>query len=462
MNSVNEIAGIMAAQRSFFDSGRTREISFRLNQLKNLRRALDDFGPALEEALQEDLGKHPAESYMTELGFVRHSITQTIRRLRLWAAPMVKPTPLYLWPGRSEVRYEPYGTVLIIGPFNYPLHLLFEPLIGAIAAGNTAVLKPSRQTPHVDAVVQALIAEAFPPDYIACVQGGREVQEVLLKSGFDYIFFTGSTKVGKKVLSAAAETLTPVTLELGGKSPVIIDETANLKEAARRIVWGKCLNAGQTCVAPDYALVPENCLVEFMVQVEISLTEFYGPDAALSPDYGRIVSAKEWDRLAAMIDADATGILSGGGRNREERYIEPTFILVDSLEAATMQGEIFGPILPIITYRSPDEAIALARKLPKPLALYIFSKNHQQTNKTLNSVSAGGACVNGTLLQLTNLYLPFGGVGPSGMGAYHGRESFLTFSHTKSVFRQLPSVANPVMYPPYTKLKTRLAKLFLR
>lgn len=451
------------AQKQFFETGRTRDLAFRICQLQLLADAMRKNETVLEEALKKDLGKSAFESYATEIGFVLADIRYTIQNLQKWSAPKRVRTPLYLFPGKSKIQKEPYGSVLILGPYNYPVQLLAEPLVGAIAAGNCAVLKPSELTPHVSEAMYQIVHSTFKEEYIACVEGGVEVNQELLSQKFDYIFFTGSERVGRIVMKAAAENLTPVTLELGGKSPVIIEKTANIKEAARRIAWGKLMNAGQTCVAPDYVLVDESRKQQFLTEMKTAFSHLYGKEIKKNPDFGRIVNERHMERLQKILEQDAKYLFCGGRADTLQRYIEPAILdLGKDQNAASMQEELFGPILPVLSYHKLEDAVRFVNKRAKPLALYLFTKKRSAERFVLERVSSGGVCVNDTISHLINPDLPFGGVGASGMGQYHGKYSFDTFTHEKSVFYKPADWNLPVCYPPFTKGKMNLVKFFLK
>ena len=451
------------AQKQFFETGRTRDLAFRICQLQLLADAMRKNETVLEEALKKDLGKSAFESYATEIGFVLADIRYTIQNLQKWSAPKRVRTPLYLFPGKSKIQKEPYGSVLILGPYNYPVQLLAEPLIGAIAAGNCAVLKPSELTPHVSKAMYQIVHSTFKEEYIACVEGGVEVNQELLSQKFDYIFFTGSERVGRIVMKAAAENLTPVTLELGGKSPVIIEKTANIKEAARRIAWGKLMNAGQTCVAPDYVLVDESRKQQFLTEMKTAFSHLYGKEIKKNPHFAGVVNERHMERLQKILEQDAKYLFCGGEADALQRYIEPAILdLGKDQNAASMQEELFGPILPVLSYHKLEDAVRFVNKRAKPLALYLFTKKRSAERFVLERVSSGGVCVNDTISHLINPDLPFGGVGASGMGQYHGKYSFDTFTHEKSVFYKPADWNLPVCYPPFTKGKMNLVKFFLK
>ncbi|MDO7906281.1 aldehyde dehydrogenase [Paenibacillus sp. JX-17] len=456
-----EIEGILAAQKNYFGNRETLDIDFRLRQLNKLRQAILDYEDRLNEALMQDLGKSAFESYATEIGFVLNSIRHTMKHLRSWSKPKRVRTPLVLFPSSSKVMYEPYGSVLIIAPFNYPFQLLIEPLAGAMAAGNCAVVKPSEIVPHVSAVLSEMIGSTFDPAYIRCVEGGVETNTSLIHAPFDYIFFTGSVAVGRIVMEAAARHLVPVTLELGGKSPAIVDQTADLRAAAERIIWGKTLNAGQTCVAPDYLLVHASVKEKLLTEMKQTLVRFYGTSMEDSADYGRIVSDRHWTRLRDILEQDRGGIRYGGSMNPETRYLEPT-LLEAAWESASMQDEIFGPILPILTFERLDEVIASVNGRPKPLALYLFTEDLSVEQRVLAGISAGGVSVNDTITHLANPELPFGGVGSSGIGSYHGHRSFVTFSHEKSILKKNSRIRLQLLFPPYTPKKQKFIRRMMK
>ncbi|HCD4579987.1 TPA: aldehyde dehydrogenase, partial [Staphylococcus aureus] len=439
----------------------TKDISFRKEQLKKLSKAIKSYESDILEALYTDLGKNKVEAYATEIGITLKSIKNARKELKNWTKTKNVDTPLYLFPTKSYIKKEPYGTVLIIAPFNYPFQLVFEPLIGAIAAGNTAIIKPSELTPNVARVIKRLINETFDANYIEVIEGGIEETQTLIHLPFDYVFFTGSENVGKIVYQAASENLVPVTLEMGGKSPVIVDETANIKVASERICFGKFTNAGQTCVAPDYILVHESVKDDLITALSKTLREFYGQNIQQSPDYGRIVNLKHYHRLTSLLNSEQMNIVFGGHSDEDERYIEPTLLDHVTSDSAIMQEEIFGPILPILTYQSLDEAIAFIHQRPKPLSLYLFSEDENATQRVINELSFGGGAINDTLMHLANPKLPFGGVGASGMGRYHGKYSFDTFTHEKSYIFKSTRLESGVHLPPY-KGKFKYIKAFFK
>jgi aldehyde dehydrogenase (NAD+) len=442
---VTEIRGTVQAQKAFFDSGRTRELAFRLESLRKLRDAVCRYEPDLFTALKKDLNKSEQEAYLTEITVVLGEIDYALKHLKSWAKPKRVRTPLLLFGSRSVVYPEPYGTTLIIAPWNYPVQLSLVPLVGAIAAGNCAVVKPSELAPHVSRVLKQMVEGIFDKAYVTVVEGGVPESEALLAEPFDFIFFTGSERVGKIVMQKAAERLTPVTLELGGKSPAIVDEDADLGKTARRLVWGKFTNAGQTCVAPDYLLVHEKVKEELLEKMKQVIREFYGENPLENPNYSRIVSERHFERLERFLWNGI--VVAGGEMDRERLVIAPTLLTDVDWDAPAMQEEIFGPILPVFTFRELEEAMAKVKERPKPLALYYFSEDRRKQDKVMTTLSFGGGCVNDTLLHLASPYLPFGGVGASGMGQYHGKYSFDCFSRPKGVLKQTTRFDLPLRYP---------------
>lgn len=420
-------------QKAFFHSGKTRDIDFRIASLKKLREIIIANEKEILAAVYADLRKEETDAYATELSGVYDEIKFAIRNVRDWAARKKVVTPLFMRPSKSYLYREPYGLTLIIAPWNYPFQLLITPLVGAMAAGNTAILKPSELSKNTAAVIEKIINASFPRSYLHVVQGAAPETQALLDLPVDYIFFTGSVPVGKVVMAAAAKNLTPVTLELGGKSPAIVHETANLAAAARRISLGKFLNAGQTCIAPDYVLVHESVKDAFIDELIKVILKFYGEDASVHPRYCRIINDRHFSRLTALIDNNK--VVYGGKIKAAERYIEPTLLYPVDWSDPVMQDEIFGPILPILVYSDLDAAIRQINERPKPLALYMFVNDKVVRRKIISEVPFGGGAVNNTIMQIVNHYLPFGGVGPSGMGRYHGQYSFDTFSHAKSILR---------------------------
>lgn len=466
MNNVElkpeDVEIILKEHHDFFETQATKSIDFRIKQLKKLKMGIKKYEDEIYAALKKDLRKNKVESYTTEIGFTYNSIEEAVKNLRKWARPKKVKTPIFLAPSKSFIISEPYGTVLIMGPYNYPFQLIIEPLIGVIAAGNCAVLKPSEVSPNVADVICRMTAEIFDADYIRSLEGGIETNTSLINADFDYIFFTGSVVVGKIVMQAAAKNLTPVTLELGGKSPVIVDKSCNIRDAARKIIWGKTVNAGQTCVAPDYVFAHQSIKNELIEEMKRALREFYGAEIQKSESLGRIINERHFNRLKAILEKDKEKIVYGGQYDAEDKYISPTIIEASSYDAACMQEEIFGPILPIMTYDSLNKVIVSINKHPKPLALYLFANDKNVEAEVINKISSGGVSINDTILHLANPQLPFGGVGNSGIGSYHGEESFKTFSHRKSVLKKSSRVNIPLMYPPYSQKKLDIIKKFLK
>ncbi|MEL6855602.1 MAG: aldehyde dehydrogenase [Cyanobacteria bacterium J06607_13] len=443
--SSSSVQTLVQTQRTFFATGKTKSIDYRLYQLKQLKSAILERQDAIVQAAKADLGRPEFEGYF-EIG-VLAELSYVIKHLKSWAKPQKVGLPIAQLPGSAWVQSEPLGCVLIIGPWNYPFQLVISPLIGAIAAGNCAIIKPSEIAPATSAVVAELIAATFPPEYVAVQEGGVETSQALLAEKFDHIFFTGGTRVGKIVMEAAAKQLTPVTLELGGKSPCIVDANVDVKVAAKRIVWGKYLNAGQTCVAPDYLLVHEKVKPALLSALQVVIREAFGDDPAQSPDLSRLVSDRQFDRVASLLEGE--DILIGGQTDRAERFIAPTVLNNVSWDAPVMQEEIFGPVLPVLSYQDIDSAIAQINARPKPLALYIFSRDEALQKHILSATSSGGACINDVFLHVAIWGMPFGGVGDSGIGAYHGKTSFDTFSHQKSVLKKPFWPDIDWRYPPY-------------
>ena len=445
-------------QRELFRSGLTRPIKFRLAQLDKLRQGILKYEREILDALKLDLNKPEYEAYATEVGLVLHSINHISKNLEKWAKVKVVKTPLQLAPAKSSIRYEPLGVVLIVAPFNYPFQLLIEPLLGAIAAGNTAVLKPSEYTAHTEAIIVKLISETFSSDYIKVVTGGREVSEGLFKAPFDHIFFTGSVQTGKIVMKAAADNLVPVTLELGGKSPTIVHNDTDIKMAALRITWGKFMNAGQICIAPDYIYVHKDVEQLFIDEVLKCMLSFYGPLPIKSPDYCRIVNEKHFNRIVSLIDHDK--VVIGGQYDLSQKYIAPTVMKNVTWDDAVMKEEIFGPIMPILVYDSIETVIDIITQKPKPLALYVFSESESLQEYLVDQIPFGGGCINDTIMHVASEYLPFGGTGDSGMGAYHGEASFKTFSHRKSILKKSSVFELKLLYPPYKNNVQWIRKIF--
>jgi aldehyde dehydrogenase (NAD+) len=435
---------IRERQRKHFDSGATLPLSFRKNALKKLLAAIEANQDAIEEALFLDLGKSSFEALATEIGYVRKEIKSFISNLNSWTAAQKVNSPILITgPASAKVIYQPKGCILIISPWNYPFQLVMAPLAGAIAAGNTVVVKPSEFSSNTEKIIKKVIAESFDEALVSVVTGGVKETQELLSHQWDHIFFTGSTKVGKIVMKAAAEHLSPVTLELGGKSPTVIAHDANIKLAAKRIAWGKFINAGQTCIAPDYILIPETLLSTFRDELNKNILHFFGSDPSKSEFYGQIISQSHFDRLAEMLPKKDDAI-------REKRFIPPSFIELKMDEKhPSMEQEIFGPILPIITYSRDDEAINFIRNRPRPLALYVFTKSASRKKRYERETHSGGLVFNDVIMHIANANLPFGGIGESGMGSYHGKYSIECFSHKKPVHRASTLIDIPLRYPPY-------------
>lgn len=444
----NRYSALLQRQRAYFDAGSTRSPASRLAALRALQGALKEFDPALMAALKKDMGKPEIEAYTGELLLVCKEVKYALRRLRGWMRPRRVPTPLFHQPAASRIVPEPCGTVLIIAPWNYPVQLLFAPLVSALAAGNTVVLKPSELAPATARVVRQLVRRTFPPELVSVVSGGVAETTELLANPFDMIFYTGSGTVGRVVMRAAAEHLTPVVLELGGKCPCIVDRTADLMASARRIVWGKFYNAGQTCVAPDYLLVHRDVRESFLRKLDQAIGDFYGGDARRSPDYARIINARHFDRLCALLP---DRVRSGGATNRKERYIAPTIVDDAGWESPLMREEIFGPILPVLEYTELDAVLREIRRRPTPLALYLFTRDRHLKRRVIAETASGGICINDVIRHLSTVHLPFGGAGESGMGRYHGEAGFRAFSREKSVMSRHLRPGSRILFPPYGK-----------
>lgn len=456
---MRNIEAIVKKQRGYFKQGNTRDVDFRLKNLSILTDKIKKYEADIIEALKEDLNKSEFESYATEIGIILEEINIIQRGLKKWAKPKRVKTPIKHFLSHSYIYTEPYGVALIISPWNYPFQLAFAPLIGAIAAGNSVILKPSEYSSKTSEVISRIIGEAFDEEYICVVEGGREESSELLKQKFDHIFFTGSTTVGRIVMEAAAKQLTPVTLELGGKSPCIVDREANIELAAKRIVWGKYINAGQTCVAPDYLLVQEEIKEPLVRCMKKYIEDFYGENPIESQDYPRIINNRHFNRLSSFLEKG--NILIGGNRDEDNLYIEPTIIDKVTWDDPIMGEEIFGPILPIIKYKEIQEVIDTVNSKPRPLALYYFTTNKSNERKIINSISYGGGCINDTIVHVASAYLPFGGIGESGMSSYHGKVSFEVFSHKKSVLKKSNLFDINLRYPPYEN-KIKLLRKILK
>ncbi|SKC76329.1 aldehyde dehydrogenase [Maledivibacter halophilus] len=453
---------ILNNMKKYYYSGETRSAEFRIEQLKKLKELIIKYEYEIIEAIRIDLGRHELETYEVEIGFLLNSISYMMKHLKRWMTPKKVKTPIHQFGARSYIKPQPYGLVLIIGPFNYPFSLLIEPMIGAIAAGNCVLLKPSEQTPNVSSLIKKIIEANFKREYIGVVEGGAEIITPLIHMPFDYIFFTGSPSIGKIIMKAASKNLIPVTLELGGKSPCIVDKDVNIKIASKRIAWGKFFNAGQTCIAPDYVLIHESIHDEFLEELKKTIKEFYGNDVFLSKSFGRIVNERHTKRIIAIIENDKDKILFGGKYNIEENYIEPTVIDKVTWKDESMKEEIFGPVLPVMTFTDIDKVITMINERPKPLAIYIFAENKSVQRKVIENTSSGGACINDTLSHFSNHHLPFGGVGNSGMGSYRGKMSFKTFSHMKGVLNKSTKINMKQIFPPYSNSNLNIIKKILR
>ena len=453
------ISKIVQAQKSYFAAQQTKDISKRKQLLKNLLAEITKREKDIVAALYADFKKSEYESVMTETSIVISELKRTIKNIKSWAKPQPVMPAFLNFPSSSKIYKEPYGTVLVISPWNYPYQLAFVPLIGAIATGNTVVVKPSELTPNTSKITKEIIETIFETNHVSVIEGGVEVSTALLAQRWDYIFFTGSVSVGKIVAKAAAQFLTPVTLELGGKNPCIIDETANIKLAARRIVWGKLINGGQTCIAPDYLLIHTSVKDKFVEYYQKEVTKAYSENPEESKDYPRIVNQRNFDRLAIMLENE--NILIGGKTNREDNYISPTLINEPSLDSEVMKGEIFGPISPVLSYNTKDDIHAIISNYEKPLALYVFTGKKRFAKEMIANYSFGGGTINDTTVHFANHNLPFGGVGESGVGAYHGKQTFDIFCHKKGVTKRYNWLDLPVRYAPYNG-KLKILKTFMK
>ncbi|TGY44476.1 aldehyde dehydrogenase [Clostridium sartagoforme] len=457
---MNNILETFNKQKDFFNANTTKDLDFRINALKKLKNIIKSSENDILDALNKDLRKSDFEGFTTEIGLVYEEINLHIKKLKKWSKKEKVKSSIAYFPARSYIYKEPYGVTLIIGPFNYPFQLVISPLIGAISAGNCAIIKPSENSPNTAKILEDLINKNFKEDYIKVVDplGGKETVSYLLDLKFDYIFFTGSVKVGKIIMEKAAKNLTPVTLELGGKSPCIIDETANIELSAKRIIWGKLINSGQTCVAPDYILVEKSIKNSLIESLKKEIQAQFSTDIENNSDYPRIVNIEALNRLKGYLK---DGNVSFGGRyNDDDLYFEPTILTDIKEDSKIMEDEIFGPILPIIEYSSIEEAINFVKSKEKPLALYYFSEDKLRIKTILNSLSFGGGCINDTIIHVASSYLPFGGVNSSGLGAYHGKASFDTFSHKKSIIKRGTFIEFPIRFAPYKNKISLARKLF--
>lgn len=451
---------LLNKQKEFFKTGTTLDIEFRLSYLKKLKQNIIVKEKEILEALYLDLGKSETESYMCEVGLTLSEISYFLKNLKKFAKDKIVPTPLTNFHSKSIIKSVPWGNVLIISPWNYPFLLSMETLVDAISAGNTVVLKPSAYSPATSKIVKEIIEETFPAEYVSVITGGREENKMLLSLKFDYIFFTGSQTVGKEVLRKAAENLTPTTLELGGKSPCIVDETANISLAAKRIVFGKYLNCGQTCVAPDYIYCHENVKEKFIEALKKEVFLQFGQNPLENKNYGKIINEKHFSRLIELIESEK--LVIGGNYSKDKLKIEPTIMQNISWDEKVMQEEIFGPILPILTYTDLNDVVEIVESKPHPLALYIFSNNKKSIKQVTQLCRYGGGCINDVVVHLATSEMPFGGFGASGMGAYHGKFGFDTFSHKKSILDKKTWFDLPIRYQPYNKIVKSLLKMFLR
>lgn len=452
-----KIIEIVNAQKKYFATGATLPVQTRINLLKKLYEAIKTNEVEIEAALTQDLGKSAIEGYMCEVGLTLSEISYMLKHIKKFAKDKTVCTPLAQFASKSFVRIQPYGTVLIMSPWNYPFMLTFEPLVNAIAAGNTAVIKPSAYSPATSTAIEKLITKVFTPEQVAVVTGGRDENKALLEQHFEYIFFTGSQAVGKEVLRSASKWLTPCTLELGGKSPCIVDETANIKLAAKRIVWGKFLNCGQTCVAPDYLYCHESVKDQLISEIKLQIKKQFGDDPLANKDYGKIINRKHFDRILGLIPSELDA-----RSNPDTLQIEPTVIPNASWEDPVMQEEIFGPVLPVLTFKTLEEVVQKVEAGLRPLALYIYSSNKKNINYVTRRTRFGGGCINDCIIHLATSEMGFGGVGESGMGSYHGKIGFETFSHKQSIVDKKTWIDLPMRYQPFKEMNEKLLRMFLK
>ena len=455
-----EINAIVAAQRKYFQTGATLPVSFRVDALRKLYDAVSGSEKEINDALRKDLGKGGFESYMCETGLVLEEISYMLKHVRRFAGEKRVRTPLAQFHSRSYKKPSPYGVTLIMSPWNYPFMLTLSPLVDALAAGNTAVVKPSAYSPNTSEVIRQILTKCFEPQYVSVVTGGRAENTCLLHEHFDYIFFTGSQSVGKEVMRSAADHLTPVTLELGGKSPCIVDQTANIKLAARRIVFGKYLNCGQTCVAPDYIYCHRSVRDRLIKEMQKQIRKQFGKKPLDNKDYGKIINEKHFDRILGLIDKEK--VVFGGNCDRDALRIEPTVMDNVTFSDAVMQEEIFGPVMPILTFDSLDEVIRNVNAMPHPLALYLFTSSKAAAKKVTARCGFGGGCINDTIIHLATTEMGFGGFGESGMGSYHGKTGFDTFTHYKSIVDKKTWPDLPMRYQPYRKIHEKMVRFFLK
>jgi len=446
---MSNITAILQQQRAFFATGCTKDISFRVESLRKLERWVREHREDIFAALKQDLNKPPFETYATEMGVVLDELKFALKHIRSWSKPKRVRTNLKNFPSSGRIYPEPYGVTLVMSPWNYPFNLTLTPVIAAVAAGNCAIVKPSAYSSVTSSLVARLCKEVFHPGHVAVIEGGRAENQALLDEKYNMIFFTGSATVGKTVMQAAAQHLTPVVLELGGKSPCIVDETADIKLAAKRITWGKLVNAGQTCVAPDYLLVQESVKQRLLEEMNLSILEMYGKKTLENPNYPNIINEKHFKRLLGLVEGEK--IVMGGDSNPETLQIEPTIIDDVSWDAPVMSEEIFGPLLPVLTFRNFEDILQKINSCAKPLAAYLFTSNTKTARNFVRNLSFGGGCINDTLMHLSDSRLPFGGVGESGMGSYHGKAGFDAFTHYKSILKKSTLIDVPLRYPPYSK-----------
>ncbi|WP_312458375.1 aldehyde dehydrogenase family protein [Proteiniclasticum sp.] len=458
----SEVETLLAEMKHIYGKGVLKNLTYRKRLLQRLKHVIRKYEKEIETALYSDLGKSSTEAFLTEIGILYSSIDHMINNLESYAKPRKAKKHVATIFSDGYIYREPYGVVLIISAFNYPFQLLMEPLIGAIAAGNVAVVKPSEQAVYTEELLEKIIREAFPSGIVRVVTGSKETVTNLTTSDFDYIFFTGSTSTGKAIMENAAKNLTPVTLELGGKSPALVMKRADVKNAAKKIVFGKFINAGQTCIAPDYVLVHKEVLKPFLLEVRKTLLKFYGEDPQKSKDYSRIINKHALKRLQEILSKDQDYIILGGKTDTLENYMEPTVLLHDSMSMEAMKEEIFGPILPIIVYEDINEALESIKPLGKPLAFYLFTEDKPLAEKILERMSFGGGCINDVLFHIATPHLPFGGVGPSGMGNYHGKYSFYTFTHKKAVLKSSSRLSMSINEPPMTGYKEKIIRMLLK
>lgn len=456
------IENVIKKQRAFFETHKTKDVNFRIEQLKKLKHAIETRENDICKALEKDLGKSSTEAYMAEIGMTLEELSYAIKHVKRWSKREYHIAPIAQFPATSFRIAEPYGLVLIMSPWNYPFLLTMQPLVGAIAAGNCAIVKPSRNSANTSQIMKDIIEEIFAPEYVFVTFGESAIADELLENKFDYIFYTGSARVGKIVMESAAKHLTPVTLELGGKSPVVVDKKSNVKLAAKRIIFGKLLNCGQTCVAPDHVFVQKDVKEEFIKYCKHYIEEFIGEDWKNNKEYPKMVNEKQFNRILEILSEDKSYIIYGGKYDKETLKVQPTLLDDKIIESKAMEEEIFGPVLPIIEYTEIQDVIKHININPKPLALYLFTNNKKLQKQVLKQVSYGGGCINDTIIHLASNKLGFGGVGNSGMGEYHGKHSFKTFSHYKSIMNKSTLIDLPMRYHPYKAINEKIIRMFLK